>query len=125
MKPFDKQVKDWAAKTEKATLAVFRESAQRLAQQANVPRAQGGNMPVDTGYLRNSQGASLQGMPSTGAQPPALVLLSTKLGDSIYMGWTANYAIYMEVRYGFARLAAQNWDFIVDKAVAEVKRRYP
>lgn len=125
MKPFDKQVKDWAAKTEKATLAVFRESAQRLAQQANVPRAQGGNMPVDTGYLRNSQGASLQGMPSTGAQPPALVLLSTKLGDSIYMGWTANYAIYMEARYGFARLAAQNWDFIVDKAVAEVKRRYP
>ena len=105
--------------------AVFRESAQRLAQQANVPRAQGGNMPVDTGYLRNSQGASLQGMPSTGAQPPALVLLSTKLGDSIYMGWTANYAIYMEARYGFARLAAQNWDFIVDKAVAEVKRRYP
>lgn len=124
MKTFDKQVKDWTEKAKKASLAVFRESAQRLATEASVPRAQGGNMPVDTGFLRGSLGAALTGMPSTGAAPPAIVLLQTKLGDSVYMGWTANYAIYMEARYGFARLAAQNWDYIVEKVTVEVARRY-
>jgi len=123
VKSFGDQVKDWGEKAERATLAVFRDSSQQLATEANTPRDRGGNMPVDTGFLRGSMGASLQGMPAEGTQPPSLVLLQAKLGDSIYMGWTANYAIYMEHKYGFARLAEQNWNSIVDKSVAKVKGR--
>jgi hypothetical protein len=122
---FSSQVKAFADKAKKRQTAVFRESAQRLSTEANVPRAQGGNMPVDTGFLRGSMAASPSGMPATGALPPAIVLLSLQAGDTIFMGWTANYAIYMEQRYAFARLAAQNWDFIVNKVVKEVKARYP
>lgn len=122
---FSNQVKAFADKAKRRQTAIFRESAQRLATEAGVPRAQGGNMPVDTGYLRGSMAASPTGMPALGALPPAVVLLSLQAGDTIFMGWTANYAIYMEARYGFARLAAQNWTFIVDKVTKEVKARYP
>ncbi len=84
----------------------------------------GGKMPVDTGFLRGSLAASKTGMPAGGAGPPELVLLTTKLGDSIFMGWTANYAIFMEARYGFQRSAAQNWNYIVTSVTAEVRSRF-
>jgi hypothetical protein len=134
---FGKQVADWTAKAKRATLAVHRESAQRLAHEANVPRAQGGKLPVDTGFMRNSMAASLNGMPSGPGkgrpgviytapvgQPVELVILQARLGGSIWMGWTANYAIYMEARYGFARSAAQNWNYIVASVTNEVRARF-
>lgn len=122
---FANQVAAFAEKARRRQTGIFRASAQALAEMANVPRAQGGNMPVDTGFLRNSLAASSSGMPATGAAPPQVVLLSLQAGATIYIGWTANYAIYMEYRYGFARLAAQNWNSIVARATQEAWTRYP
>jgi hypothetical protein len=122
---FASQVEAFADKSKRRQLAIFRESVQRVSHESNTPQAQGGKMPVDTGFLRNSQGASLTGLPATGAQPVELVLLTTKVGDTIWVGWTAEYAKYMEARYAFMRSAAQNWQFIVKRVTEEVKTRFP
>lgn len=122
---FANQVRAFADKARRRQTGIFRASVQALSEMASVPRAQGGNMPVDTGYLRNSLAASASGMPATGAAPPQVVLLSLQAGATIYVGWTANYAIYMEYRYGFARLAAQNWDSIVARVTQEAWTRFP
>lgn len=96
----------WAGKCERRTLAVFRDSAQRLTTEANRPQARGGKMPVDTRFLRGSLVASLTGLPDEQSQPVELVLLDTRIGDTIWIGWTANYARAMEARYAFMRSAA-------------------
>jgi len=110
--------------------AIMRESAQRVIEQAQTARGNGGNMPVDTGFLRASGQASLTGLPSGpshqgegfGNFDYTFVIAQAKLGGTIWFGWTANYAIYMEFRYGFMRLAAQNWQAIVNQVAREVGR---
>lgn len=57
--------------------------------------------------------------------PIELVAAQANLGDTIWIGWTAEYAIYMEARYGFMRSEAQNWTYIVQQITAEVKVRIP
>lgn len=132
-KKFTAQVAAFKTNADAKMLAVFRESAQRLAQEANTPTAQGGNMPVDTGFLRGTQAANIGAMPSgpssatqgpASAEPVELVVLSAQLGDKLFIGWTANYAKYMEAMYGFMRLASQNWNATVRSVVQEVRRRY-
>jgi hypothetical protein len=135
---FSAQVRAFAEKAKAMQLAVFRESAQRLMEEAGTPEGQGGRMPVDTGFLRNSRAASLEGMPTNGAMDPTLVFASMELGQTVWAGWTAAYAMRMEHGFygedslgrtyaqpgkGFARAAAQRWDFIVAEVTAEVKGR--
>ena len=77
-------------------------------------------MPVDTGFLRGSLIAQLNGA-SVGGGSDAYVLAVSgmELGDSIFAGWTANYARHME--YGtsstagnfYMLSAAQQWQAIV------------
>lgn len=122
---FTKQMEAFTRKCKMRQTAIFRQSVQDLSHDASVPIAQGGNMPVDTGFLRNSIGAASDSMPSTGAQPPETYLLTVQAGDTVYVGWTANYAIYMNFRYQFADLAAQKWDYIVQKVTHQVRKRYP
>lgn len=137
---FGQQVAAFTEKAKRRGLAVFRESTQRVAQRANVPEARGGRMPVDTGFLRNSVAASTGGMPAAGAQPPEVVLLTVKVGDTVWVGWTAAYAMRMEYGFegadslgraysqagkGFLRTQVQAWDGIVADVVAEVRRRFP
>jgi hypothetical protein len=77
-------------------------------------------------------------MPSESDGVVELVILTANLGDTIYIGWTAAYAMRMEYGFqgpdslgrvynqpgnGFARSAAQNWPKIVDRVVAQVKAR--
>jgi hypothetical protein len=45
------------------------------------------------------------------------------VGETIYATYAANYAPIMESRYGFVRLAAQNWRAIVDRNVRAVESR--
>lgn len=136
MASFTAQVKAFGDKANKAMLATFRESAQRLAEQANTPIAQGGKTPVDTGFLRASMGGASGSMPmgptkgladqkysSPVGEPVQLAILRTQLGDKLYIGWTAMYAPMMDVRYGFMRSAAQNWDGIVQNVAVEVAAR--
>lgn len=135
MSSFAAQIDAWTKKTSERTLAVFRQSVQDLAQEVQTPQAMGGNMPVDTGFLRNSMGAAVNSYPRGTAaggvaaaafdmQPIVAAIMQANLGDRIVLGWTAEYAPYMEARYGFVRLAAQNWQQIVRQAVTKVRRDY-
>lgn len=133
---FASQVGAFVAKSDARMTAVFRQSAQDLINEAQEPRGSGGNMPVDTGFLRNSGQAQLNTLPSGesmkpdnfaggtwDAQEAVLIINQAKLGDRIIFGWTANYAPYMEARYGFLRLAAQNWQQTVTKNAKRLEQR--
>lgn len=139
-KSFSAQIDDWVRKTERRTEAVFKESAQRVFASALVPVGAGGNMPVDTGFLRASFQATINA-PVTGVKHRtggttypvtdqyALVIAGAKVGDVIYGTFTANYARHVEygtrgrAGRGFVRLAAQRWPTIVNQVVAEAKAR--
>lgn len=137
---FGDQVRAFAEKAKQLQVVILRQSAQELMEQANTPEGQGGRMPVDTSFLRNSQAASTSGMPGSDAGVPALVLVKLEVGETVWMGWTAAYAmriehgfhgpdalgrVYAQPGKGFARAAAQNWPFIVQRVAAEVKDKLP
>lgn len=143
---FAATVGDWCAKVPNALEAVFLESAQELVSQLDQlladevyakPQAPGYKR---TGFLRASLMASTSAMPTLsrdnpGAPVPAdlgdviLVINGADLGDTLYLGYTANYAAY--VHYGaqgraprpWVTMVAQRWTMIVDAKAAEVKRR--
>lgn len=126
---FHGQIDAWVLKSKIRMTAVTREACQSLAEEAQTPRAKGGNMPVDTGFLRNSGLGAVNKMPSGASsdnnfQATEAAILNLQAGDKFYFGWVANYAEKMESRYAFMRLAAQNWDSIVFEAVKTVKRQY-
>ena len=127
---FEAQVSAFVAKTKQRVEAVFKASAQEVFSIAQTPVAQGGNMPVDTGFLRNSLVAGLNGTTSlTGPDSFVLAIASAELGDTIQGGWTANYARYVE--YGtrgrpgrrFAGQAAAQWQAIVARQSAALQER--
>lgn len=139
---FTAQIEAWVAKSERRMEAVFRESAQRVGEIAQKPVGAGGNMPVDTGFLRasfqamlNQPNDNVQFRPEAGGSVQfdesqiALIIQGASIGDTIHLTWTANYAVHVE--YGargraprsFARLAAQQWQGIVSQVTAEVKGR--
>jgi len=135
---FGSQVRAFTEKAKAMQGAIFRESATKLMEEAGTPEGQGGKMPVDTGFLRNSAAASVEGMPSDSAQAPEVVFATMELGQTVWAGWTAKYAMRMEHGFqgedslgrtyaqagkGFARAAAQRWDFIVAEVTADVKGR--
>jgi hypothetical protein len=141
---FSAAVDAWTKKSTARAEAVLRESTQRLIEEANTvgPSVNapgggaGGKMPVDTGFLRASMAVSFNGMPVGPSRNDGktvlydgsevtLKLAGVKLGKTIYAGWTAEYAIYMEERYGFMRSAAQNWQPIVTQVITEAKERFP
>ncbi|WP_165402885.1 hypothetical protein [Pseudoxanthomonas winnipegensis] len=136
---FGDQVKALTEKYKLRQEVVFRESAQQVLAKANTAEGQGGRLPVKTGFLRGSVAASKEGMPA-GANDPALVFSTLKIGEQVYAGWTAVYAMRMECGFqgtdslgrtydqagkGFLRAAVQNWDFIVAEAVTQAKKDIP
>jgi hypothetical protein len=110
-----------------------------------------GHMPVDLGFLRASLIATLNNPASGLTTPPSrtgtyaydegqvsLIILAAQLGDSIFAVYTAAYARRMEYGftgtdslgreynhegYGFVRLAAQQWETIVQDVVKEARSR--
>ena len=124
---FTEQVNKWTRKSEARMLTVFKTAVQELVEDAQKPIAKGGNMPVDTSFLRNSGQAALNDIPSGDSSESnmvsvPLVVSRANIGDRVVFGWTANYAQYMEARYAFMRRAAQNWPSHVKKAAADVQR---
>jgi hypothetical protein len=106
--------------------AVYRTAVQDLVEEVQTPQSKGGNLPVDTSFLRNSGMAAVNKIPSGDSDPSnataAVVIINQlKAGDRFVFGYTAQYARAMEAKYGFTRLAAQNWGKIVDNAVKKVK----
>jgi len=128
MTTFTAQIKAFADRTQEKIEAVVKQSAQEVFSIAQTPKAQGGRMPVDTGFLRNSLIASLNGSTvGGGADAYVLAVAGAELGDTIFAGWTASYARFME--YGtsktpanfFMLSAAQQWQAIVARNAALVR----
>lgn len=138
-KTFSASVAEHVARTKVLMEAVFRESVQRLASDAQTTVGEGGNLRVKTGFLRasfiatiNARVNQVQFNPTPNADgiqhrysdgQIALVLNGASLGDTIYLTWTANYAVHREYQDGFARLAAQRWQAIVDGVVSDLAGR--
>jgi len=120
----------------------MRESAQRVIEDANTPKAKGGRMPVDTGFLRSSGLASTQSMPQIRAdarpgsaahyragEAYSLVIAGWNGKSPLYYGWTASYAAHVEfgtykmAPSAFMRGAAAKWGAIVKQVEREAKAR--
>lgn len=131
---FSAQIAEWTKKVEGATEAVFKESVQELVSQMQAL------VPVDTGFLRASLVASTSAMPSLRLSNPGgsftpdqgqieLVIASTDLGDTIYLGYTAKYGAYVHYGSGgrpprpWVDLVAQRWASIVADKTAELRKR--
>jgi hypothetical protein len=129
-KAFSDQVTDWVRKSDQRMTAVFRQSAQDVIEEAQ------SRVNVDTGFLRSSGDAALNKLPVVPTEPPEgasgftwdadsalLVIAQAQLGDTIFFGYGANYAGFVEERFGFLRLSAQNWPQIVNKAARTIEQR--
>lgn len=134
MNTFAAAVGDWAKKVQGATELVFKEAAQELVTQLNTL------VPVDTGFLRASLRASTSAMPVLSLKNPGgtfsidageitLVIAGADEGETIYLGYTANYGAH--VHYGangrpgrpWVDMVAQRWASIVAEKSEEVRKR--
>ena len=137
---FADQVKAITEKAKARQAAIFKGSAARVYERASLPKAQGGRMPVDTGFLRNSGKASLEGVPTSESLDPPLAFAKMKVGDTVTVGWTAVYALRMEHGFvgedslgrkyaqqgnAFLMTQVQNWSFIVAEVTKEVEAAIP
>lgn len=130
-KSFTAQIDDWVLKSKARMLAVFQTATQFVIEDM-LDRT-----PVDTGYLRASvvvtfnspapirkDSKPVDGQHYNSTQQYALAIAGAKLGQSIFASYTAAYAAPIEYGFksyagaGMVRLAAQNWDQHVAKAVA-------
>lgn len=139
---FAAQVSDWVKETKERREAVYRGSAKRIVSVMQTPRGEGGNLRVDTGFLRASLVATVgDGMPSIRVRPDGdatytynpvtidLVIDSATINDPISALYTAAYARHRE--FGargqpgdrWVGLAAQRWPQVVDQECEAVKAR--
>lgn len=124
----------WAKKSKNRMLAIAQTATQDVIDEAQKPVGKGGNMRVDTGFLRATGQASLDGLPLgpsnakddglPNEQDTNLVIGQATLGDTIFFGWTANYARYRESKDAFLGLAVQKWQQFVDRATRQAKSRF-
>lgn len=147
MASFAATVGNWANKVPRALEVVFKESAQELVEQLQTlltdmvyDQPVGPSGYLRTGFLRASLVASTTAMPQMIRENPGvtlppdlgeivLVINGMDENDTLYLGYTANYAAY--VHYGangrparpWITLVAQRWETIVTAKAAEVKRR--
>lgn len=131
---FSAQINDWVSQTEQRMEAVFKESARRVISEAQA------NVPVVTGNLKSSLQVNINGsMPLADRSPapganhstPAIaaVIAGAKLGDTIYAGYTMNYAGFVE--YGTSKMAPRRfvgravarWQQTVNQVSLEAKNR--
>lgn len=139
---FSAEVGTWVRQTRDRMDAVYRESAQRVVEVMQTPRAMGGNLRVDTGFLRASLVATTSSaLPALRDKPDgeakfsynagqiSLVIAGADIKDPITVVYTASYARPRE--YGargypgdrFVALAAQQWQRIVTEVAAEAQTR--
>lgn len=136
---FSAQIDDWVRGSEARMTAVFRESCQTVAPKSTA------RIPVDLGFAR----ASIRG--STKSMPPidpsfdnkekqqidagfalndiTMVIATAKIGDTVYLGYTAAYALALEHGHskqaplGFVGITALEWPRIVQEVSQELKAR--
>lgn len=133
---FSATVAAFVAATEKRMTALAMQSTQDLIEMVQTPTGKGGKMRVNTGFLRASGQVSLTGMPSgpsrndgkeqfSGGDASIADFAGFKLGNTIFFGWTANYAKYREAYDGFLISGIQNWQSIVNKNCALIIAQSP
>jgi hypothetical protein len=138
MADFGAQIDAWVQKSEARMLAVFKQSAQELSSLMQ------SRIPVDTGFARASHRASLTELPKV--QPKTVkdapgttypydqtavsaVIAKAKLGDKIFLGWTADYVEQLERGHsqqapsGFIRLSVLEWPRIIKDVTERAKSR--
>ena len=141
MTTFSASVNAWVLKSQRRMDFVFRESVQDVIEVMQKPVGAGGNMPVDSGFMRASLDVKNGSMPTgfktkTKSEPGSYVLSDVaytltinkaKAGDVLYAVYLANYAWFQE--YGsngrdgraFVRLAAMQWQRIVAENVRKAQ----
>lgn len=120
---FIADVQAFADKTADQMLRVAKQSIQDVVRQAQTPVAQGGDMPVDLGFLRNSLTTEVRGVTAgKGENSYTLGIASMRLGDPFQVAWTAEYAVARHYMVGVGQggglwrdKAAQNWSNFVTK----------
>ena len=126
---FIADVQKFADKTSDQMLRVAKQSIQDTVREAQTTVAQGGNMPVDTGFLRNSLITEVRGASvGEGGDSYVLGISRLTLGDDFQVAWTADYAIARHYMVGVGQggglwrdKAAQNWTRYVAANVRRVQ----
>ncbi len=136
---FTADLKKILAGYEQDLLNVAKQSIQEVVSTAQTPKARGGRMPVDTGFLRNSLISGVNGaFGPQGEDSYVFAIAQLKLGDTSRFAWTAAYAMRMELGYSgadalgriyeqegnhFVGSAAAQWEDIVRKNALKVRAR--
>ena len=143
-KDFNVKMDKIIANTKEKMFAVFKDSFQDVIEEASTPVASGGKMRVDTGFLRSTGSGALNALPrgesegrkrlpgEIGVLPEysnydftnslQSLLLQMKSDNTIYWGWSANYAKYRELYDGFLISACQNWKSYVENNTRRLKK---
>lgn len=141
---FSAAVAGWTEKVPEAVEAVRNESAKEVVRDMQTLRSEGGRMRFDTGFLWSSLMASTASMPriNPNAHPieggsysfdfsqVEAVIAGASLDDTLYFGYTAAYAAYREYGAngqpadGFVRMAAMNWNQIVNRNAQKVGKAF-
>lgn len=123
--------------------AVFARSVELLADELTTTRANGGRLPHKTGNLMRSLLASTAGLPAQGGaderyagQDVGLVAAGLNLGDTVWLGYQANYARRMNYGFNgtdalgrtfnqegshFVEYAIEMWPTIVELAADDIR----
>lgn len=130
-------LEQWAERTQKRIESVTKTAISSFARDANKPTAQGGRMRVDTGFLRNSQAAKIGSLPVGPSEGPRITkngiewrdalgspnvdaeLLTWKMDQPFFIGWTANYAKYREAHDGFLEAELMRWSEHIQNAIRQ------
>jgi len=136
-KDFGLQVSDYVATYKKRMRATARTAVQETVEIAQTPRAKGGRMRVDTGFLRASIVGKVGSMPSGQSKgdpdtsydfeitsiAAGLLQWDPNDGTPFFVGWTASYAVPREYHDGFMRGATELWTDIVERVAKQVSKR--
>ncbi len=136
---FSAVVDDWVNAVPERVEAVRKQAFQETIKIAQKPRAKGGNMRVDTGFLRASGQVTLNTplltteanpyKPGKGVQvrynnmDVSVKIASATPKDKMYFSYTANYAVPRERKDGFVRVAAAQWPATVRRVANNLARR--
>jgi hypothetical protein len=126
---FVADVSAFADKTADQMLRVAKQSIQDTIRIAQRTVADGGDMPVDTGFLRNELVTELRGAEvGKGSDSYILGISSLQLGDPFQVAWAAEYAIPRHYMVGVGQggglwrdKAAQQWSRLVAQNAARVR----
>jgi len=135
MPGFAASVRRFADKSKRKLTEVLQQSVIELVREMQTTKAMGGNMPMDTGYLRASIkfSTSVMPQPQAGSRPVAggaysyadgeVVSFASGLryGQTVFIGYTAEYSAIQEYHNGFVKLAAQNWGAIVSRVAERLR----